>query len=58
MNFKNSDLENPHSLKNSSLFPAKTELIIIKFYTEAKRCFATHDEDIDYFKDSSTLYIY
>ena len=29
-----------------------------KFYTEAKRCFATHDEDIDYFKDSSTLHIY
>ena len=28
------------------------------FNTEAKRCFATHDEDIDYFKDSSTLYIY
>ena len=27
-------------------------------YTEAKRCFATHDEDIDYCKDSSTLYIY
>ena len=26
--------------------------------TEAKRCFATHDEDIDYFKDSTTLYIY
>ena len=26
--------------------------------TEAKRCFATHDEEIDYFKDSSTLYIY
>ena len=28
------------------------------FDTVAKRCFATHDEDIDYFKDSSTLYIY
>ena len=27
----------------------------LKLNTEAKRCFATHDEDIDYFKHSSTL---
>ena len=28
------------------------------FYTEAKRCFATHDEDIDYFKDAEKSYIF
>ena len=29
-----------------------------KVNTEAKRCFATHDEDIDYFKDAEKSYIF
>ena len=30
-------------------FQWRKKLICSKIYTEAKRCFATHDEDIDYF---------
>ena len=39
----------PPNLKNP--FIGKTT----SYNTEAKRCFTTHDEDIDCFKDSSTL---
>ena len=46
--------------KRPTNLTARANLVTLKepiINTEAKRCFATHDEDIEYLKNSSTLFI-
>ena len=49
---KNDNFEQSHSAEKSergTLWDFQTSIMFQNINTEAKRCFATHDEDIDYF---------
>ena len=39
----------PETVKEGTLRDFLTSILLQNFNTEAKRCFATHDEDNDYF---------